>query len=563
MAVGLLGGLALFLFGLDQMSGALRHLVGGRMRHALARLTSNRFSAAATGAFVTAVIQSSSVTTALVVGFVSAGLMTLTQSVGVIMGANVGTTVTAQIIAFPITRYGLVPVAVGVALLLLSKKEWPRRLGAVLMGLGLIFFGMQLMSGATDPLRSDPRFIGVMQRMDQPLLAIVSSAVLTALIQSSSAVTGVVIVLASQGFISLEAGIALALGANVGTCATAVLASLGKSRDALRAALVHVLFNVLGVALWLGFIPELADLVRAISPSSPALRGAARLAAETPRQIANAHTVFNVANTALFIGFAGVFARVATWIVPVRPQEIDHSVRPRFLDDVLLDTPALALDRVRMELGRLGERAHHMVIRSLPVTIAGTREDLEALAALDDEVDVLHAAIVGYLGRLSQRNLGTADSAKVYRYVTAANSIEGIGDLVETNLVGAGLERLHSDLLVSLPTQEALEALHARVSEAMEDVLEALDASDRARAQDVMDAKAEINRLAARAEHHLAHRLAEVGPERLPIYRVESEIVEYLKRVYSFARRIARGILEVETGAPPPAAPEGRAGIGA
>jgi phosphate:Na+ symporter len=185
------------------------------------------------------------------------------------------------------------------------------------------------------------------------------------------------------------------------------------------------------------------------------------------------------------------------------------------------------------------------------------------LAALDDEVDVLHAAIVGYLGRLSQRNLGTADSAKVYRYVTAANSIEGIGDLVETNLVGAGLERLHSDLLVSLPTQEALEALHARVSEAMEDVLEALDASDRARAQDVMDAKAEINRLAARAEHHLAHRLAEVGPERLPIYRVESEIVEYLKRVYSFARRIARGILEVETGAPPPAAPEGRAGIGA
>jgi len=559
MAVGVIGGLALFLYGLDQMSRALRHLVGGRMRHALARLTSNRFTAAVTGAFVTAVIQSSSVTTALVVGFVSAGLMTLTQSVGVIMGANVGTTVTAQLIAFPVTRYGLVPVAVGVGLLLLGRKEWMRRLGEVLMGLGLIFFGMQLMSGATEPLRSDPRFIGLMQRMDQPLLAIVSSAALTALVQSSSAVTGVVIVLASQGFISLEAGIALALGANVGTCATALLASLGKSRDALRAALVHVLFNVLGVALWLGFIPELADLVRTLSPSSPTLTGAARLAAETPRQVANAHTVFNLANTVLFIGFAGAFARLVTWIVPVRPREIDHGVRPRFLDDVLLDTPALALDRVRMELRRLGERAHDMVVRSLPVTIGGTREELDALASLDDEVDSLHAAIVGYLARLSQRNLGMADSAEVYRYVTAANSIEGIGDLVEINLVGAGLERLRTDLIMSLPTQEALEALHARVSETVEDALEALDASDGDRAREVMDAKAEVNRLAARAEHHLAHRLAEGGPERLPIYRVESEIVEYLKRVYAFARRIARGILEEETAAPgstvPPPSP--------
>ncbi len=555
MAVGLIGGLALFLFGLDQMSRALRLLVGGRMRHALARLTANRFTAAATGAFVTAVIQSSSVTTALVVGFVSAGLMTLTQSVGVIMGANVGTTVTAQIIAFPVTRYGLVPVAVGVGLLLLSRKERVRHLGAVLMGLGLIFFGMQLMSAATAPLQSDPRFAEVIRRMGQPFLAIAVSALLTALIQSSSAVTGVIIVLASQGFITLEVGIALALGANVGTCATALLAALGKSRDALRAALVHVLFNVLGVALWLGFIPELAELVRAISPSSPALEGAVRLAAETPRQIANAHTVFNVANTALFIGFAGTFARLVTWLVPARPGEPERGVQPRFLDDVLLDTPALALDRVRMELGRLGERAHHMVVRSLPVTIGGTREELEALAALDDEVDVLHAAIIGYLGRLSQRDLGTADSAEVYRYVTAANSIEGIGDLVETNLVGAGLERLRSDLLMSLPTQEALEALHARVSETVEDTLEALDASDRAGAREVVDARAEVDRLAARAEHHLAHRLAEGGPERLPIYRVEAEVVEYLKRVYSFARRIARGIVEADEEAPEGAAP--------
>ena len=187
-----------------------------------------------------------------------------------------------------------------------------------------------------------------------------------------------------------------------------------------------------------------------------------------------------------------------------------------------------------------------MVERSLPVTLSGTREELDALAALDEEVDVLHAAIVGYLGRLSQRRLRASDAAKVYRYVTAANSLEGIGDLVETNLVGAGLERRRSHLIVSVATREALEALHARVADTLEEVLEALDGSDAEGARGVMDAKAEVRRLGAQAEHHLARRLAEAGEERLPLYRVESEIVEYLKRVYAFSRRIARGILEAK-----------------
>lgn len=542
--IGLAGGLALFLFGMEQMTDALKLVAGGRMKQLLARFTTNRFKAALTGAFVTGVVQSSSVTTVLVIGFISAGLMSLSQSIGFIMGANIGSTVTAQIIAFKVTQYALVPVAIGFAMSFVSKKEKVRQYGAMLMGLGLIFFGMELMSGATRPLRSYPPFIALMGQMETPALGILVSAVFTGIIQSSAATTGVVIVLASQGFITLEAGIALVFGANIGTCVTALLAAIGKPREAVQASVVHILFNILGVVIWLAFIDELAWLVRQISPVAEGGTATAQQAAETPRQIANAHTIFNVANTLLFIGFTGPFAWLVQRLVPKRPAKEEAVIQPRYLDDLLLDTPALALDRVRMELRRLGERAHHMVVQSLPTVFKGTRADLKTLAALDDEVDVLHTAIVGYLGRLSQENLNTAQSQQIYQYVAAANNIENIGDMIEMNIVAAGLERLRTNLEISVPTQEVLGELHARVAWAVQMALESLDASNPGMATSVIDAKAEISRLASRAEKHLANRLAVNEADRLPLYRIESEIIEYLKRVYYFAKQIAKGLVE-------------------
>ncbi|HMB93408.1 MAG TPA: Na/Pi cotransporter family protein, partial [Rhodothermales bacterium] len=547
--IGLAGGLALFLFGMEQMTDALKLVAGGGMKRLLARFTTNRFKAALTGAFVTSIVQSSSVTTVLVIGFISAGLMSLSQSIGFIMGANIGSTVTAQIIAFKVTQYALVPVAIGFAMSFVSKKEKVRQYGTMLMGLGLIFFGMELMSGATQPLRSYPPFIALMGHMETPALGILVSAVFTGIIQSSAATTGVVIVLASQGFITLEAGIALVFGANIGTCVTALLAAIGKPREAVQASVVHILFNIVGVVIWLAFIDELAWLVRHISPVAQGGTVVTQQAAETPRQIANAHTIFNVANTLIFIGFTGPFAWLVQRLVPKRPAAKEAVIQPRYLDDLLLDTPALALDRVRMELRRLGERAHHMVVQSLPTVFKGTREDLKALADLDDEVDVLHTAIVGYLGKLSQENLGTAQSQQIYQYVAAANNMENIGDMIETNIVAAGLERLRTNLEISVPTQEVLGELHARVAWAVQMALESLDASDPGMAANVIDAKAEINRLASRAEMHLANRLAINEEDRLPLYRIESEIIEYLKRVYYFAKQIAKGLVEDE--APP------------
>ena len=222
---------------MDQMADALKAVAGERMKTILARLTANRFMGAITGAFVTAVIQSSSVTTVLVVGFITAGLMSMAQSIGIIMGANIGTTITAQIIAFKVTEAALLMIAVGFTLLFTSKQEQIRHYGSILMGLGLVFFGMSVMSDAMAPLRTYPPFLELMTRMDNPLIGILTAALFTALVQSSSATTGIIIVMASQGFISLQAGIALAMGANIGTCVTAMLASIGKPREAVRAAL--------------------------------------------------------------------------------------------------------------------------------------------------------------------------------------------------------------------------------------------------------------------------------------------------------------------------------------
>jgi phosphate:Na+ symporter len=260
MTVELLGGLAIFLFGMLQMEEGLKAVAGERMKGILARLTVNRFMGVGTGALVTAVIQSSSVTTVLVVGFISAGLMSLSQSVGVIMGANIGTTITAQIVAFKITKAALGMIAVGFAMLFIARSDRIKHYGEMLMGLGMVFFGMHVMSEAMEPLRSYQPFLDLMKSMDNPLVGVLIATAFTALIQSSSASTGIVIVMAGQGFISLQAGIALAFGANIGTCATALLAVIGKPREAVRAALVHLGFNVCGVLIWLPFIGFIADL---------------------------------------------------------------------------------------------------------------------------------------------------------------------------------------------------------------------------------------------------------------------------------------------------------------
>jgi phosphate:Na+ symporter len=312
-----------------------------------------------------------------------------------------------------------------------------------------------------------------------------------------------------------------------------------------QAAIIHVLFNVIGVLIWFAFIGQLAELVRLISPSVPELVGQAKLAAETPRQIANAHTLFNVANMLLFIWFTRPLAWLAQHLVPER-ETVPGRIKPKYLDELLLETPDLALDRVRLELGRLGECVLKMVRRSLPTVTQGSRWELTTLSELDDDVDALQGAIVTYLGRLSQENILHEQSQKLYNYMAAANYLENIGDTIETNMVDIGLQRLGHQANISRETRQVLKTLHERVLWSVERCLVSLVDNDKAIAEEVIAAKPEINLLADTADAHLSQRLTVKEADRLALFRLETDSIEYLKRIYYFAKRIAKVVAEVD-----------------
>jgi phosphate:Na+ symporter len=537
------GGLALFLFGMQQMTASLKTVAGTGMKNLLARLTANRYTAALAGIIITAVIQSSSVTTVLVVGFVSAGLLNLSQSIGVILGANVGTTITAQIIAFKVYQYGLLLIAVGFFTGIAARREYLRQWGAALMGLGLIFFGMELMSIGTNPLRDWPPFIDLMQNIENPLLSIAIGAAFTAIVQSSSATTGIVIVLAGQGLISLETGIGLVLGSNIGTCITAFISAVGRPREAMQAAWAHVIFNVLGVLLWVFFIPHFADLVRMISPVSETAQGVSSAAGDTARQIANAHTIFNVTNLFLFIGFTGSLSRLVTRIVPERPQPA--GVQPRYLDDIYLDQPALALDQVRRELARLGGRVRSMLGDSLHVTVDGTRDEVEHLKRQDNDVDTLYRACVRYLGKLSQEDLVLKQPQQLGDFIGIANYLENVGDVIERDLLGVARKRLSNGTTISPSTKAKLKPVEEKVVEAFDNVVTSLGTGDRDAAVNAMRAKEKVNDLAQEATAHLAKRLVADEPDRMEAFQIETEIIENYRRIYVYSRRIAKLCLKL------------------
>jgi phosphate:Na+ symporter len=543
LSVGLLGGLALFLFGMGQMADSLKLVAGDRMKSILARLTRSRISGVMTGAFVTSVIQSSSVTTVLVVGFISAGLMTLAQSIGVILGADIGTTLTVQIIAFNIKEYSLLLVAAGFLIMFVSRREKPRHYGTALMGLGFIFLGMGIMGDAMAPLRGYGPFLDAMAGMQNPVLGILVGAVFTALVQASAATIGIVIVLGSQGLVTLPAAIGLLFGANIGTTVTALLASIGRPREALRSAVVHLVFKVAGVLIWVFFIDQLAWIVTQVSPAHPQLAGADRLAAETPRQIANAHTLFNVANTILFLPLAGLFVKLTEWLIPDRPPEEEPGVRVKYLDEGLLPTPALALDRARLELLHMGDRVEEMLAAILPAVLAGSRERLWEISGQDDAVDYLHGEIITYMGRVSKEGLTEDQTEELIKLMEATNDLENIADIIETNLVSLGIRRIEEGVRVSDQTQEVIRGFHRTVTVALEMALLAVTQKNERAAAAVVEMKTEINRLADSAALHEAKRLVAAEPQRLAAYAVEVDILENLKRIYYFCKRMARAAL--------------------
>lgn len=539
--MGLFGGLALFLYGMERLAQTLKTLAGDRMRAILRALSNRRVMGLLTGAGVTAVIQSSSVTTVMLVGFVSANLMSLSQSIGVILGADIGTTITAQIIAFKVTKYALLLVAVGFLIAFTTKRQRHKDLGFMVMGLGLIFFGMAVMSDAMHPLRDYPPFMQLMGSMSHPLLGVLVGTAFTALVQSSSAAMGVIIVLATQGVISLEAGITLALGANVGTCATAGLAAIGKPREAVRVAVAHVLFKVLGVVLILPFVAPFAELVAGLTPSPDGLSGQALLAETVPRQVANAHTLFNVGIAVLFLPFTTQFARLVTRMVPDRPHAEEQAIiEAKYLNKILLRAPGLALHAARNEIERIGQRVGDMLAQVVPASLRGDLAAFEEVARREAEVDILYERVVEFLGAISRGSLTDDQTSELLRLMKIANHLETIGDIVESDLVVLGRRVAEGKVRVSAATGDKLLALHEAVVSAVRSAVRAVVEDDPELAAEVRKEKSSFRAMLEETEIHQAGRLIADEPGRMAAYALEMDVVDRLNRVFYHARRIAK-----------------------
>ena len=437
-----LGGLGLFLFGMKIMSEGLQKVAGNKMRKILSIVSNNRFVGCGMGALVTTVIQSSSATTVMLVGFVDAGLMSFVQATGVVLGANIGTTVTAQLIAFKITAYALPAIAAGVLLkFFLGRRKWIY-VGDVLLGFGLIFFGLATMQDGFSPLKDHPSFVALFTRFnaDDMLsisLCILVGTIMTMILQSSSATIGVTMALASQGLLNFEASAALILGDNIGTTVTAQLASIGASVNARRTARAHAIFNVLGVLLIISFFPFFLKMViwitrhiMDIGPPDLLLHG------EHPnigRYIANAHTFFNVISALFFLMFLHYLVKVTCWLVPEKKeaQTIDALRRIKYIHSKYIDTPSVAIVQARAEIVRMGEAVQLMYSDVVHSIEARKLEELFKWRQREDIIDSLQKEIIQFLISVMQKRVSPEESKEIASLMRMANNLERAGDGVE------------------------------------------------------------------------------------------------------------------------------------
>ncbi|MEJ2200003.1 MAG: Na/Pi cotransporter family protein [Desulfuromonadaceae bacterium] len=456
---GLVGGLGLFLFGMKVMSEGLQKIAGTRMRKILAALTNNRVVGTLVGIAVTAIIQSSSATTVMVVGFVNAGLMSLVQSIGIILGANIGTTVTAQLIAFKITKYALPAIGIGAGLkLFASSRKWIY-VGEVVLGFGILFFGLQTMEHAFVPLRSSAEFRDIFVMVgDHHLLGVLIGAVLTMIVQSSSATIGITIALAGTGLLSFEASVALILGENIGTTITANLAAIGTNLAARRTAFAHFLFNAIGVCYMLVLLPYFVDFINRITPQDAdfiiqtqqqALAYGGQIGDKPfiARHIANTHTLFNIINTIIFLPLVGLLAKLTTLVIRGRDDEV-MEFHLKYIDNRVLNTPPIALGQAKAETKRMGTIALEMLDETLQYLQDGNEKHIETLEKKEDSVDLLQRDITDFLVALSQKSISQDTSKELASLMHIVNDLERVGDHCE-NLWRLGQKKLSQKIVFS------------------------------------------------------------------------------------------------------------------
>ena len=554
LLMGLLGGLVLFLYGMEKMSEGLKKSAGKGMRNILSALTNNRFIGLAVGAFVTMIIQSSSATTVMLVSFAQAQLISFGQSLSVILGANIGTTVTAQLIAFKLTDYAFLIIIIGFALTIFSKKEWYKYLGESLLGFGILFLGMKIMADSMSPLRDYEPFIELMKNLEIPLYGLIIGAIFTALIQSSSAFTGIVIVLAQQGLLSLEAGIPLLLGANIGTCVTAGLASIGTSREAKRVALAHVIFNTAGAIIFLFWIPYFADMVRWISPVSNA-EGIQKLASETPRQIANAHTIFNVSVAFVFLPFTSLLSKAVLKILPKKESEAAIEVFTWHLDEKAISTPSLAIDLSHAEVGRMAKILRRMlraIIHPLLNEEEGTDNIhkhltiVEGIEMREEKIDFLHEKITGYLLKIGQEELSEEQTKEVFNLISIVRDMEAIGDIIHRNMFPLIKKKKALSFDFSQEGQKEITQYHLKIYKQLTRLEETFSEHKLKKAEKIVKKEIKYADLQAEFKIHHLERLQDNRQETIATHEIHMEIMDNLKQISVYITEIARSVVNVD-----------------
>lgn len=416
----LLGGLALFLYGMSRMSGGLEVLAGNRLKTILEKLTGHRLTGVLVGAGITAVIQSSSATTVMVVGFVNAGIMTLAQAVGVIMGANIGTTVTGILVALDISLVAPLIAFAGVTAVLFCKNQKRRTLGEIIAGLGILFIGMGMMSGAMKPLAEMPEFTGLLTLFRNPIAGILAGMLFTAVVQSSSASIGILQALALSGAIGLDGAVYILFGQNIGTCVTAMLSSIGANRNAKRATLVHLMFNVAGTLLFV-LICQLTPFVSIIQGWFPGVPSA---------QIANVHVIFNLVTTLVLFPAGGLLARLAVRILPDKKEgkEAQTGLYAKFLEEHAMGGTAVALDTLRRETSRMFALARCNAETAFEIILSGDAGKLSEVSIREEELDTMNAELTRCIAHVSAFEMSAQDSVALNRLLTVVGNVERIGD---------------------------------------------------------------------------------------------------------------------------------------
>ena len=528
--ITLIGGLSIFLYGLKLGSSHLERIAGNRMRYIISRLISNRIKGLAVGILSTVILQSSSATTVMLVSFASVGLITLLQSVSIILGANIGTTVTVQLIAFRVSDYALLMVAGGFLLTLLKKGTRGHRIGGVILAFGFIFFGMKVMSDAVAPLRHYPQVEQALLSVGHnPLLGILLATAFTAIVQSSAATLGLVLSLSFQGLMTLQAAIPFVLGANVGTCITAMLASLGAKTDGKRVALGHSMFNIIGVIVFYPFIHRVAGLV-------------AGTTSDVSRQIANVHAFFNITMAVLFLPFLKPFSALVDRAIPKRDLPV-REFGPLYLEKKLLSSPGVALGQATREILRMADIVFRMVQKTMDVYRDNDRDLRKELVADDDKVDLLEESITPYLTALSQKELNHEQSEKEVGLLFITSELEQIGDLVSKKLMVYAQKKIDQPFYFSDEGFREITAFHTEVVDTLQMAINAFAAWNKELASQVIERRKNLSIEQNRLHRAHINRLHQGLKESFDTSTVHLDLIGDLNRINLHASKIAYAIL--------------------